>query len=70
MGKIVNLFSSFRTTVVLLVLYAVALAIATMVEKYWGTQVAKNLIYYSPLLLYCSCCCLSISSSVRANINF
>lgn len=50
MGKIVNLFSSFRTTVVLLVLYAVALAIATMVEKYWGTQVAKNLIYYSPLL--------------------
>lgn len=41
MGKIVNLFSSFRTTVVLLVLYAVALAIATMVEKYWGTQVAK-----------------------------
>lgn len=42
--------SSFVTTLVLLLIYACALAIATFIEKYQGTETAKAMIYYSPLL--------------------
>ncbi len=42
-------FSSFVTTIVLLLIYAICLAAATFIEKYHGTEVAKTLIYYSPL---------------------
>lgn len=42
-------FSSFVTTIVLLLVYALCLAMATFVEKYHGTETAKTLIYYSPL---------------------
>lgn len=42
--------SSFVTTLVLLLIYACALAIATFIEKYQGTATAKAMIYYSPLL--------------------
>lgn len=53
MGKllhnILSFFSSFRTSIVLLVLYAFALAAATIVEKMYGTPVAKDVIYYSPV---------------------
>lgn len=45
---VVRLFSSFRTTIVLLVLYAVLLATATWIEKDYGTVIAKDLVYYSP----------------------
>lgn len=45
-GKIL---SSYRTTIVLLVIYAIGLAIATFIEKYMSTQAAKIIIYYSPV---------------------
>ncbi len=44
-----RLFSSFVTAVVLLLLYASGLAVATFIEKYHGTATAKAMIYYSPL---------------------
>ena len=48
--KIKKLFSSFFMTILLLVCYAMLLAIATVIEKYYGTEVAKKIIYYSPVL--------------------
>ena len=48
--KILERFiSSSVTTIVLLLIYAFGLAIATFIEKYHGTAVAKALIYYSPV---------------------
>ncbi len=44
-----RLFSSFVTAVVLLLLYASGLAVATFIEKYHGSAAAKAMIYYSPL---------------------
>jgi cytochrome c-type biogenesis protein CcsB len=49
MEKIEKILSSSITMVVLLALYATALAAATFIEKAYGTAVAKVLIYYSPL---------------------
>ncbi|GHV61870.1 cytochrome c biogenesis protein [Bacteroidia bacterium] len=42
---------SYKTAIVLLVVYALSLAIATFIEKYWGTELAKILIYYSPVFI-------------------
>lgn len=42
-------FSSFVTTIVLLLIYAFGLAVATFIEKYHGTATAKAMVYYSPL---------------------
>ena len=44
-----KLFTSYVTTIVLLFVYAVALAAATFIEKYYGTPTAKAIVYYSPL---------------------
>lgn len=44
-----RLLSSFVTTVILLLIYAFGLAVATFIEKYQGIQVAKAIVYYSPL---------------------
>ena len=41
--------SSYVTTIVLLLVYAVGLAVAPFIEKYWGTATAKSVVYYSPL---------------------
>lgn len=41
--------SSFVTTICLLLVYAIGLAVATFIEKYHGTVAAKAMIYYSPL---------------------
>ncbi len=46
---IIRFFSSFITTLVLLLIYAAGLAVATFIEKYHGTVAAKAMIYYSPL---------------------
>lgn len=43
-----RIFSSFVTTIVLLIIYACGLAIATFIEKYQGTAAAKGMVYYSP----------------------
>ncbi|MDR2123351.1 MAG: c-type cytochrome biogenesis protein CcsB [Flavobacteriaceae bacterium] len=47
MKKIFNILFSTKTTAILLVLYAVAMAWATFVENDYGTSVAKELIYNS-----------------------
>ena len=44
-----GILSSYKTTMALLGLYAIALAVATFVEKSFGTMLAKAAIYYSPL---------------------
>lgn len=49
--KLYRILSSFTTTIVLLLLYAVVLATATFIEKYQGTPAAKALVYYSPLFI-------------------
>ena len=49
-------FSSFVTTIVLLLIYALCLAVATFLEKYFGTEVAKNVIYYSPIFFLLQLC--------------
>ena len=41
--------SSYKTMVILLVIYTLGLAMATFVEKSYSTVMAKVLIYYSPL---------------------
>ena len=45
-------FSSFVTTIVLLLIYAFGLAVATFIEKYHGTATAKAMVYYSPLFFH------------------
>lgn len=51
MGKgIKYILSSYKTSIVLLLIYAAILALATIIEKYGGTPVAKAFVYYSPVL--------------------
>ncbi len=42
--------SSYVTTIVLLLIYALLLGMATFIEKYQGTEAAKAIVYYSPVL--------------------
>lgn len=49
--KLDRILSSFVTTIVLLLVYAVLLAVATFIEKYHGTAAAKAMVYYSPLFI-------------------
>ena len=51
MDKIILFISSYRATILLLLIYVTGLATATFVEKKMGTEAAKMLIYYSPLFL-------------------
>ena len=44
-----KLFSSYLTMIVLLALYAISMAVATFIEKAYGTTIAKLTIYYSPV---------------------
>ena len=41
--------ASMRTAIILMGIYALGLASATYLEKYYGTAAAKAMIYYSPL---------------------
>jgi len=52
MDKIIRFISSYRATILLLLIYATGLATATFVEKRMGTEAAKMLVYYSPLFLF------------------
>ena len=47
-----RLISSYYTTIVLLAIYALGLALATFIEKYLGTEMAKVLVYYSPVFFF------------------
>ncbi len=49
MNTVERILSSYLTTIVLLLLYATGLAAATFIEKHHGTDVARSLIYYSPV---------------------
>jgi cytochrome c-type biogenesis protein CcsB len=44
-----KIISSYITSIVLLIIYVISLAAATFIEKYFGTNMAKMLVYYSPL---------------------
>ena len=47
-----NFLSSYKTSIWLLVIYAICLALATVLEKYHGTAAAKAMVYYSPILFF------------------
>ena len=49
MYQLQKVFSSYKTMIVLLALYAISMAAATVIEKAHGTMLAKVAIYYSPL---------------------
>ena len=51
MDKLINALSSYKTSILLMLLYAIGLATATLVEKQMSTEAAKMLIYYSPLFI-------------------
>lgn len=46
-----RIISSYKTSIVLMFIFAIVLGIATFVEKFQGTEVAKLFFYYSPLML-------------------
>jgi cytochrome c-type biogenesis protein CcsB len=48
--------SSYITTIVLLIIYALVLGGATFIEKYYGTHTAKMLVYYSPVFFLLQFC--------------
>ncbi|MDD4800639.1 MAG: cytochrome c biogenesis protein CcsA [Proteiniphilum sp.] len=52
MDRLICAFSSYKFSLVLMLVYALGLAAATLVEKQMGTEAAKMLIYYSPLFLF------------------
>ena len=49
--KLLKLIPTPLFAIVLMLLYALMLAVATFIEKYYGTPAAKMAVYYSPLSL-------------------
>ena len=49
--KLIGFLSSYKAAIILMAIYAILMAIATFVEKEYGTEVAKVIIYYSPLFI-------------------
>ena len=52
---LLKLFSSYRTTCVLMVVYAICLAAATWIEKQGGTPAAKAWVYHAPWFFVWQC---------------
>ena len=50
--RLINFLSSYKAAIILMAIYAILMAMATVVEKNSGTAVAKALIYYSPLFIF------------------
>ena len=50
MKKLLKKLSSFKTSLVLLAALIIMLAGATFIEKYYGTEAARRLVYHSPVL--------------------
>lgn len=50
--SLTGFFSSFNAALLILIIYAVLLASATFVEKYYGTMVARDMFYHSPLMIF------------------
>ncbi len=46
-SKLFKYLSSFYTMVILMALYAVVMAVATAIEKFYGTPAAKSIVYHS-----------------------
>lgn len=51
MDRLIHFLSSYKASIVLMLLYATGLATATLVEKLMNTEAAKMLVYYSPLFI-------------------
>lgn len=51
MEKVKDILTSYRTTVVLLFIYAMMMALGTYIEEVMSTTAAKILIYYSPVFI-------------------
>ena len=51
MERLLKFLSSYKGSIILMLIYSIGLATATFVEKQIGTQAAKMLIYYSPLFI-------------------
>ena len=49
--KLIGFLSSYKAAIILMAIYATLMAVATFVEDSFGTEVAKALIYYSPLFI-------------------
>ncbi len=47
MTKIKEIISSYTTMVILLLIYATAMGAATAIEKFYGTETAKSVVYHS-----------------------
>ena len=65
MGK--SIIASYKSAIALLLIYALGLAIATFVEKYFGTPTAKLFIYYSPFFILLQL--LLIANFIGTSIN-
>lgn len=52
MEKLLKFLSSYSATIILLFIYSVGLALATLVEKQMSSEAAKMLVYYSPLFIF------------------
>ena len=50
-NKFIRALSTGKVAIILLVLYIVLMASATFIEKFYGTDTAKALVYYSPLFI-------------------
>lgn len=54
--KLIRLIASPVLMYILAGLYALILAVATLVENFYGPAVARESFYYAPGLYCCSCC--------------
>lgn len=52
MDRFLRFLSSYKASIILMLVYAIGLAMATFIEKQIGTTAAKMLVYYSPLFLF------------------
>lgn len=49
--RLFRFLASCKSTILLMLLYAFLMALATVIEKFYGTPPAKAIVYYSPLFL-------------------
>lgn len=68
--KVIQILASYRTTLFLLATYALLMAAATIIEKQYGTPVAKGIVYYSPLffLIQILLCAAFVCTSMRRSL--
>ena len=50
--EVYSLISSYKTSLVLLMVYAAGLAAATFIEKFFGSAAAKSVVYYAPYFIF------------------